>query len=185
MCSGGSPPPVPLANRPDDELRQIVELANYSGPETNFFDPKTRNPWVLLQVQQAKASAAEAQQILGQRAEFRRIGEERTAFAAQQQAEMQRLLQAQSQAAIDQQQQVEQFQAEEAQQRQALAQRQLATNAATASMRVLQAQSANKAPTAAMTRGAKTATSRRSESASSLRIGTTAAAPGVGLNIGG
>lgn len=185
MC-GGSPPSVPLANRPDDQLQQIVELANHSGPGLNFLDPKTRDPWLLLRVQQARGQQAEAQQILGQRAEFKRIGQERTALAEQQQAEMQRLQQAQAQAAINQQQQVEQLQAEEAQQRQVLAQGRLATNAATASMRVLQGQgSTTKAPTAAVSRGPRAVPTRRGGAASSLRIGGTAAASGVGLNIGG
>jgi len=186
MCSGGSPPPVPLANRPDDQLQRIVELANYSGPGLDAFDPKTRNPWLILQVQQAKGQLAEAQQLLGQRAEFRRIGQERTALANQQQADMTRLQQAQAQAAIDQQQQVAQLQADEAQQRQVLAQSQLATNAATASMRVLQGQgNTSQAPTAAVSRGQRAVPTRRGGAASSLRISGTAAAPGVGLNIGG
>jgi hypothetical protein len=97
---------------------------------------------------------------------------------------MQRLQEQQAQAAADQERQVAALRLQEEQQQQQLAASRLATNAATTSLRVLQAPQA-KAPTAAMTKAPGTAAQRRRTSSTELRIGSGATAPGVGLNIGG
>ena len=71
-------------------------------------------------------------------------------------------------------------------QEQQLAQEQLATQAATASMQVLRGQSAAaQGPAAQQTRGQGGRRNPRQTTVQSLRIGTSANGPGVGLNIGG
>lgn len=123
-------------------------------------------------------------QEAARRQEMERLTAERTALVAQQQTDMQRLQEQQAQAAADQERQVAALRLEEEQQQQQLAASRLATNAATTSLRVLQAPQPT-APTAAMTKAPGTAAQRRRTSSTELRIGSGATAPGVGLNIGG
>ena len=114
-------------------------------------------------------------------------------LAATRQAEAVRIAEAQRQAQVQQQQEAQrqaelQRQAEQARiaQEQQLARERLATQAASQSMQVLgRAGATTAAPTAQTTRANKGAARVRTTSGSQgLRIGSSATAPGAGLNIG-
>lgn len=125
------------------------------------------------------------QQAEQQQAQLNQIAAERAQVVEQQQAELARLQQQQMQAAQGQAAQSAQLETQRQQQQQTLDQARLATQSVAASMRVLQTQPATKAPTAQTTRQRATGLPRATSGSQSLRIGNTAVAPGVGMNIGG
>lgn len=134
-------------------------------------------------LREGKQFEAERQRI---KDELQRIADERTRIFSEQQDEMRRLQQAQSQAVIDQEQATAELQAQGTRQRQSLEQARLSTQAAAASMRVLQGGSRVQGPTAQTSgRGRAVTRPRTNRASQSLRIGGTAADPGVGMNIGG
>lgn len=139
-----------------------------------------------------KKAAQRAQQRANQEAAKRQA--EMDQLAQQRAAEQARVAEAQRQAEIQQQAEIErqaelQRQAEQARiaQEQQLARERLATEAASQSMQVLGGVgAATTAPTARSTPKPKAAGKVRATSGSqSLRIGSSAIAPGAGLNIGG
>ena len=129
---------------------------------------------------------AEQQRRNDLRASYKQLAETRS-------AEQVRVAEAQKQAQVQQQQEAQrqaelQRQAEQARiaQQQQLARERLATQAASQSMQVLgKAGATTAAPTAQTTRASKGAARVRTTSGSQgLRIGSSATAPGAGLNIG-
>jgi hypothetical protein len=121
-----------------------------------------------LRAQYAAAETAANDQL-------KQIAEQQKQAALARQAELARQAQLASQA-----------EAARIAQQQQLAQEQLATNAMSASMRVLgQASPTTGAPTAQTTGSRGRGRVRQSAVTQSLRIGSSSQAPGVGLNIGG
>lgn len=154
---------------------------SYASPELDEYY-KTLNQNTTNQLQ---ALRGEINRRAQSRADMARITSERTQIMQQQDEEMKRLQAAQVEAANNQDRQAAEIKAAEQQQQQQLAQARVATDAAIASMRVLQARPATKAPTAQATRQRNAGIQRPAARSRGLRIGATSAAPGAGLNIGG
>jgi len=187
MCSSNAPS-VPLENRTDADLQELAKIQDayiQSVQSSGRPGPFSGNPWLAIQLD----SSREAQRILAEREQKRneldRIAQERTQLAANQQAEMQRLQEAQVLAAAEQQRTVQELQAQEQRQQKELAGARLATQAAAASMRILQQNTTGNAAPTAQTTQADGQQRRRPSTRSSLQIGQTASGAGVGINIGG
>jgi hypothetical protein len=166
------------------------------GPPSTVVDPDLQQAWKRAVVSNGRGAnvnhgqrrqiEAEQQRRTDLRASYKQLAETRS-------AEQARVAEAQKQAQVQQQEEAqrqvqlqEQAERDRVVQQQQLARERLATQAASQSMQVLgRAGATTAAPTAQTTRANKGAARVRTTSGSQgLRIGSSATAPGAGLNIG-
>jgi hypothetical protein len=136
---------------------------------------------------QAGAEQLRQNELAKQRQEeLSRIAAAREAEARSQQAEMQRLQQAQTDAQVSQQKTTAELAVQRDAQQAELAGQQRVTQAAAQSLRVLAAQAnQDSAPTAQMSRPRAAGKARATSATNDLRIGSSGRGAGVGVNLGG
>ena len=187
MC-GGKRAPVPLLQRPDDQLKAIAKpVEPVARPMTNrgrTITPTGQNPRLVAQYNKDLDIYNQAQGELQRRQQV-------TDQLAAQRAEKENILKTQQQQFLDAQKQQAELQVQQqaqaaqlqAQQTERLAGIRTAGSAVTQSLQILGKQPGKQAPTAAAAAPAgKKAVSRMAPS-SGLRIGSTKTGSGAGANV--
>ena len=187
MCSGNPSLLTSVAEAADQQAKQKQQAAAEAAARQAEYDRISRERVAALADIAKKQSQAEAQQqaLVQAQAEQQQAVQQQ---AAQQQAQMKAQKNAQATALARQQQaQQAQIAAQQAQQDKDLTAQRLASGAVATSQRVLSQRPAGSGPTAAITAGESDVAGRRRRATAgseNLRVGSSVAATGAGLNIG-